>query len=182
MRRAATLTLFVLAGCASAEPRPVASASEERVQVVSQVGTASSIGTTAATRPRVVTLDLPIDNVWRALPVAYAALGIDIAHNDPTKRVIGNPGFRARRRLADVPISRLLDCGTTQGNPSADTYEVHFSVLTELQQDDRGRTVAVTTLDAVARPVNFPGDPVRCVSRGELETRIMNLARDAASR
>ena len=59
MRRAATLTLFVLAGCASAEPRPVASASEERVQVVSQVGTASSIGTTAATRPRVVTLDLP---------------------------------------------------------------------------------------------------------------------------
>ena len=161
MRSTALLSVLVVAGCASSGPGPAGSVEEQTVRVAGNTGT-TQIHTTATTRPRVTTLDMSLEQVWRVLPAAYAAVGVEIAHTDRARRVIGNPGFRARRRLGDTPISRFLDCGNAQGGPSADSYEVHFSVLTDLQAEGPERTIVTTLIDAVARPINFSGDPVRC--------------------
>ena len=174
MRPTALLTLLTVAACSSAN-RTVATTAEQTVRVSGGGGRATQINTTATTRPRVVVIDVGLEEVWRALPAAYAAAGIEIAHSDAALRVIGNPGFRVRRRLGDTPVSRYLDCGHAQGGPSADSYDVHFSVLTELTAESPERTTLTTVVDAVARPVNFSGDPVRCFSKGVLETRIANV-------
>jgi hypothetical protein len=177
--RTAVLALVGLACAACAtSTRPEAQSSEQTVRVVGASGTVT-LATTPTARPRIVTLETPLDAVWRALPAAYAAMGIEIAQRDAGRGIIGNPGFRARRRLGDTSLARYLDCGTSQGGQSAETYEVHFSVLTELTTDPQGRTVISTNVDATARPVNFPGDPVRCLSRGELENRIVNSVRES---
>jgi hypothetical protein len=173
MRSAAVLApfaLFALSACAS--NAPISTTGEQTVRVVGQSGAVATMSTTATARPRITTLEAPLEEVWRALPAAYAAVGIEVAQTDVQRGVIGNPGFRARRRLGDTPLVRYLDCGSTQGGNSAESYEVHFSVLSEVTRDERGRTVLSTVVDATARPVNFPGDPVRCMSKGELERLI----------
>lgn len=173
MRTIALLTFLTVAGCSSSN-RTAATTEEQMVRVSGGGGGTTQIHTTATTRPRVITLEIGVEEAWRALPAAYAAAGIEIARSDAALRVIGNPGFRVRRRLGDTAISRYLDCGNAQGGPSADSYEVHFSVLSELSAEAAGRTTLTTVVDAVARPVNFSGDPVRCFSKGVLETRIAN--------
>jgi hypothetical protein len=175
MRTAALLSIVVVAGCASSATTPAASVEEQTVRVSGSTST-TQIHTTATTRPQSTNLDMSLEAVWRVLPAAYASVGIDVAHTDRAARVIGNPGFRARRRLADTPISRFLDCGNAQGGPSADSYEIHFSVLTDLQAESPERTIVTTLVEAVARPINFSGEPVRCLSKGELETRIARAA------
>lgn len=170
--------VILLAACATSPNQPAGSAREQTVRVVGASG-ATQISTTVTARPSVATLDMPLDQVWRALSGAYASVGIEIALTDPARGVLGNPGFRARRRLGDAPISRYLDCGRAQGAPSADTYEVHFSVLSEVQQESPDHTIVTTNVDATAKPVNYPGESVRCSSKGELETRILQAVREA---
>jgi hypothetical protein len=177
MRTAAVLGLLALTACASSNSATVSS-EEHTVRVMGGAERGTAIMTTATHRPRIASLDTPMEEVWRALPAAYAAVGIEVARTDVNRGVIGNPGFRARRRLGDTALSRYLDCGATQGNPSADTYEVHFSVMTEVTRGDRGATIVTTLVDATARAINFPGDPVRCSSKGELENRIVAVVRE----
>lgn len=172
MRSLVLLSLVVTAACSSG-PRLAATTSEETVRVVGGSGGTVQMATTTSTRPRTVTVDVPLDKAWNALPAAYESVGIELARHDRTARLAGNPGFRARRTLGGTRISRYLDCGRAQGNPSADTYEVHFSVMTQLAGDS-ARTIVTTTVDATARPVNFAGESVRCVSTGELEIRLVN--------
>jgi hypothetical protein len=179
MRTAAVLGLLALTACGS-QYRPVTTQEEQTVRVITQSGATAQTRTVSVDRPRITALDMPIENAWRALPAAYAAVGIEVARTDVNRAVIGNPGFRVRRRLGDTPLGRYLDCGNTQGNPSAETYEVHLSVMSELTRDQDGKTVLSTLVDGVARPVNFPGDPVRCLSKGELENRIAAVVREAA--
>src|SRR5690606_40865365 len=68
-----------------------------------------------------------------ALPI-YESLGIPITRVDATSHIIGNEGLKVRRRLGDAPLTRYLDCGSGQGGPNADTYEVHLAVLTEARE------------------------------------------------
>ncbi len=179
MRSASMLTLLVIAACSSATNPSAAPISERTVTVVG-AGGATRMGTSATMNAGVATLEIPIDEVWQALPEAYEVLGVEIALLDRANGIVGNPGFRARRRLATTSISRYIDCGRTQGGPSADRYEVHFSVLTELVAESATRTIVSTVVDATARPINFSGDPVQCSSLGELENRILNFIRAAA--
>jgi hypothetical protein len=120
-------------------------------------------------------IPFPVAQVWDALPVVYESLGIPVTRLDATKHVVGNPGFKRRRQLGSVSLARYLDCGRGQGGPSAETYEVHLTVLTEVQPaaPAAGTTVA-TLVDAMAKPVTFSGEYVRCSSSGALEARILN--------
>ncbi|HEX6134973.1 MAG TPA: hypothetical protein VFZ24_13485 [Longimicrobiales bacterium] len=173
MRTAILLaSALVLTACASSAPS-AASSGEQTVRVVGGGGSLTQINTTAVDGARVGTVSRPRDQVWAALPEVYRSLGIEVTQRDERTGVAGNPGFRVRRRLGASTISRYLDCGRTQGGPSADTYEVHFSVLTEVRRDTPGSTIVSTMIEATARPVNFAGDPVRCASLGELENRIL---------
>jgi hypothetical protein len=113
--------------------------------------------------------------VWAVLPAVYDSLHIPRSQVDEATHVLGNTGLKLRRRLGTIPLSRLLECGSAQGGPSADTYEVFLSILTTVQPGtEAGTAFVATTIDAQARPVSFAGEYVRCGSKGELEQRVLN--------
>lgn len=179
MRHAAAvsaLAALALAGCASS-PRsaPPVDHATETVRV-SGVGVqpGATLSTVSSVTPGVAKVLAPIDRVWSVLPAVYDSLGIPVDRLDQARHIIGNTGFKLRRRLGGVSLTRYLDCGSAQGGPSAETYEVTLSVLTELQPIEAG-TSAATVVQATARPVTFAGEPTGCTSKGPLEQRIATL-------
>jgi hypothetical protein len=96
--------------------------------------------------------------------------------------LIGNRGLQIRRELGKVRLSKYIDCGSAQARPSADFYDVNMSVVTQLVRADTANTKVVTTVDALARPVSFTGEYIRCATTGEIESRISRLLEAAATR
>jgi hypothetical protein len=58
---------------------------------------------------------------------------------------------------------------------SADTYDMHLSVVSQVHEKEPGKAMVSTTIEALAKPVNFAGDWYRCVSTSALESRIVEL-------
>ena len=165
------LTIVAVSGCASSGASSSAGTSIETTRVSGATGTTTLTSVTSL-QPGFTTLEFPIDVVWRALPVAYDSIGIPVGKVDTLSHVVGNPGFKLRRRLGGVALTRYLDCGQAQGFRSAETYEINLAVLTQLQPSGTGTTTAATTVQASARPVNFAGEYAACSSTGELEKRV----------
>lgn len=134
--------------------------------------TAIAISADASVNASKATVAFPLASVWRALPWVFDTLSIPIGTVDPAQHVMGNSGLKLRRRLGKTPLSRFIDCGTAQASPSADTYDVQLSVLTQAQPSDSGTTLS-TTVDAVARPADMRGDFIHCSSNGVLEPLIV---------
>jgi hypothetical protein len=76
------------------------------------------------------------------------------------------------RVLGKIPLTRIIDTGSTQGFPSAESYDVQISVLTQAKSGEGGLATLTTTVQAVGRPMAFSGEYVRCSSKGVLETMI----------
>lgn len=174
MRRNAVLSSIVaatIAGCASSGTGSTAATSIETTRVATPVGT-TTLTSVASLQPGFVTLRYPIDVVWRALPAVYDSIGIPVSKLDTLTHVIGTEGFRLRRRLGGVSLTRYLDCGQAQGFRSAETYEINLAVITQLQPADAGGTTAATTVQASAKPINFAGEFAPCSSSGDLEKRV----------
>jgi hypothetical protein len=107
----------------------------------------------------------------------FDSLGIAVGTLDAQKLVIGNTALKIHGRLGAVPLSRYIDCGQTQGFPSAETYDVHLSVLTQVSPGKEPNTSAIATMvEAAARPMQFKGDYALCQTKGELEVRIPRIA------
>jgi hypothetical protein len=174
MRNLALVLLLPLAGCASSGGTGTPDTTET-VRVVDGTGSVTNISMVASAQARAVQIEAPPAQVWSALTAVYLELGIDAAHSDARTRTIGNPGLRLRRRLANVPLSRYLDCGRTQGGASADSYEINASIHSTVQAHPDQTSSVQTTLSATAHNVNFGGAPVRCTSTGELEVRIAGM-------
>ena len=124
-------------------------------------------------RGRVV-VNAPFDDVFRSLAAAYDSVGVPVTISSPAQGLIGNDGLKVRRRLKETPLTRYIDCGATQGGPSAETYEVLLIVRTQLQKQSQG-VQATTLLEASARPVALSGNWVKCGSTGRLEMLIGQL-------
>jgi hypothetical protein len=178
--RLAFLVSLAAVGCSSgnvikapAEPVP------ETVRIMGGANPTGTIamgvtGTPASARSFSVVASAA--NVWRALPAAYESLGIPISRVDSATGTIGNAGFNARRRLGSVPLVRYIDCGSTQGGPSAETYDVRLVVTTVMLSAEAATTLA-TTVDAMGKPVAFSGEYIRCSSTGVLEARIADAVK-----
>jgi hypothetical protein len=121
-----------------------------------------------------VLVDASLADTWKKLSTVYDSIGIPVTSSDPGQGVLGNDNFKIRRRLKDVPLTRYLDCGSTQGGPSAETYDIIMIVKTYLQPS-AGGTMATTFLQASGRPVSLSGNFVNCASTGRLEARIGEL-------
>jgi hypothetical protein len=167
------IVLIVVSGCASSASS-VAQTSVETARVATTTGT-TSVTMTSTVSPGLVTLQFPVEDVWRALPVAYDSIGIPVGKVDTLTRVVGNQGYKLRRKLGGVPLTRYLDCGQAQGFKSAETYEINLSVLTQLQVVGTNQTTAATVVQASAKPVNFAGEYSACSSTGELEKRVADV-------
>lgn len=173
MRGFVFLLCLAVAGCASTNTTSQASPAVETVRIQGGSGgmTMATVHEAAANGGVV---PFTLDSAWFALRSVYDSLGIALTTIDPNNHVMGNPNVRIRRRLGQVPMSKYLNCGNTQGAPSADTYELMLSVLTTLRRDAAG-TLVMTTVEGQGRPITLAGDYTRCSSTGGLEARIVDL-------
>jgi hypothetical protein len=166
---------LILAAC-SAKSDPAATRTTQTVRVVAGAGATTQLTTTRAAAGGVTgTFDMDFSRAWQVLPSVYEELGIPVTDRRVDVRSLGNSGFKVRRRLEGVPLTRYLDCGRAQGAPSAETYEIMLAVHTQLSAADDGRTTVSTLVDAMARPVNFAGEYSGCSSTGVLEQSIIDL-------
>ena len=187
MRRLALLGIALCAACASSATTP-GSASTGTVRVSQGVGVGVGGGGTAV----ISTGSAPIagesivpaapTKVWEALRGVYDSLGIAVATTDLSNRTIGNRNLQIRRTLGGVRLSKYIDCGSPQTRPSADFYDVNLSVFTQLFPQDSANTKVVTTVDAMAKPVSFTREYVRCATTGEIEEKISNMLKERASK
>lgn len=171
-----TLAIAALAGCASKRSSDPSVADEMSASPTRIVGVQSAIDlrTSPTLSKNVVIVQGTPKEVWASLVAAYDSIGIPVTVSNPPQGLIGNDGFRVRRKLKDTPLTRLLDCGSTQGGPSAETYEVYLAVKTQLLPVEEGIS-ATTMVDASARPVAIAGNYVRCNSTGRLEAQLGEL-------
>ena len=186
-----TLSVAVLVGCASAnqgsdQPPPPAPGRE--VVRISTTGAAgmgtsgtSSVELSSTPNVGVVTLAAPMDKVWTELVAVYGALGIDVSIADRASRTIGNPSLKVRRRLGSTVLTKYIDCGSTQGAPSAESYEVLLSIHSQLQSPTPNNTTVTTTFQSMGRPVSVSGEYRTCTSTGALEKSIGDLLRTRLS-
>lgn len=163
--------LVVLAGCAS--QATTGGAVSESVRIGSGT-TGGNLSITPNSGVAVTTVAMPIDAVWRALASVYDSLGITVATMDTRTRTLGNSGFKVRRQLGKVPLSRYIECGTTQIGPNADSYDVNLVLLTRLESEAGGGTRISTTFEASARPISFSQAYSNCSSKAVLEARIID--------
>jgi hypothetical protein len=166
------VAVLTIAGCGATATTATPPPPPTTVRVVGGVGgqgATTAVTTSASDLPTAVTYSFAVDRVWRTLPEVFDSLGIPVAHLDHNSRVIGNKDLKIRGRLGRVPLRRYLDCGSTQGGPNADTYDVWMSVLGWAQPKDARTTELALQLEAMARPVTFAGDYFKCSTTRELE-------------
>jgi len=175
MRTLALLSLASLAACAPTQTPSTLTPESERVRIGG--GTPSGLRMTSNTAARVDTLWASLDRVWKVLPGVFATLEIPIEQFNSEAGTLGHSGLKLYRRLGKIPLTRYIDCGTTQIGPNADSYEVLLTVLTKVQRSraDSSNTTVATTVEAVARPIQFRGDYMRCSSKGALEARLAEV-------
>ena len=105
---AGVAALLLLAGCGSAthssEPAP------ERVLAVNADGRV--VRQSTSYEKEAMVFGAPIDRVWSALQVGYAALGIQPTVADRTAGRYGNEGFIAPRRMLDHSLGEYFTCGS----------------------------------------------------------------------
>ena len=174
-----SLATVVAVGCTSG-PRPAVTgqASTRTIQIAGGDAAPTNITTTTLADVNVVQVAAPMDRAWAALHAAYDSVGIPVATVDPSQRLLGNTGFRLRRKLGSIPLGRYLDCGAPQGIPNAETYEVFLAVTTRLEPGTSdGWTQATTSVQASAKSVSIAGASVTCSSSGALEGRIAETLR-----
>lgn len=127
------------------------------------------------------TVPAPADSLWVDLPKIYHDLGVEDVGQDPSQWTFGNAGFTIRRRLGGKRLSHYLRCGSTMTGSVADQYDVHMSILTQLQPLPSGSTLVRSSLQATAIPRSHSGNTVECSTTGKLEESIAkSLALEAA--
>jgi hypothetical protein len=177
MRRLAVVSAVLLSACASSQQTSSAPPpTEQTIHVATATGAAgSTMSMTQGDDPSRRTVAAPAARVWDALPAVYQAIGLPVTDRNIQGQTIGTTSFKVRRRLGDAPLSRYLDCGDTQGSPSANSYEVLLTVNTRLLPATGDSTTVSTTVTAQARPVFVSGEYVNCGSTRALEKRFFDI-------
>jgi hypothetical protein len=166
----------VIAGCSS-NPT-LESPAQQSVHISTSTGR-GAITVVSSSGANVHTTHGSIDRVWKALPMVYDSLSIPLTIVDSRTRVIGNEGFKIRRRLGKTPLSRYLECGRSQMDQNADEYEITMSVITRLAVVDSQQTKVTTMVEASAKGLQFAGQASSCTSRGALEAQLQQLLMNA---
>lgn len=166
------LVLGILGSACAPGPAPTSS-SPSRPAAIIQTGGGAHIQLSNDGQGNRETLDFAPDRVWNALPEAYAALGIEVVHNDPARRQIGNRRITTTRRIGNIAASRVLNCGqTVAGQPAAGVHRLTVDLLTTVSDAPNGGSVIETRIIAHGRDQTSSSDPVQCTSTGFLESQI----------
>jgi hypothetical protein len=176
MRRVAVVTAVLLSACASSQRPASAPQPDQTLRIPTNNASGGSTITMAQTEsPSQRTVAAPAARIWNALPGVYETLGLPITDRNNEARTLGTTSYKIRRKLGNTPLSRYLDCGSTQGSSSADSYEVLLSVTTQLLPTSADTTAVSTTVSAMARPVFVSGEYINCGSTRALEKRFFDV-------
>lgn len=178
IRRAGVLAVLLLSACASGGSTSTARPATQTVGR-SDIGTLVMSTTGSA---EVTALPYSADAVFRILPAVFDSLGVPVASLEPSKKEIGNPGYRIRSRLGKTSLSRYLDCGSTQIGANADNYDVVLTVMATVVADGASMSKLTTVVEAQARPATYNQAYSRCSSKGGIETRLAELAKAQLSK
>lgn len=175
MRRLLIVCVILLPACASSGSSSTSSARPATSTIRSAA--VGSITMTNATTADVTHLASTPDAVFRILPSVFDSVSIPVNTIDPSRKQVGNSGFKIRARLGKAPLSRYLDCGNTQIGPNADSYDVMLTVMTTVSPEGSTGAVLSTTVDAQAKPVTYNQAYSHCSSKGGIEIRISDLVK-----
>jgi hypothetical protein len=171
MRRVWILSVVLAAACASG-----GSTSMARTQDVTVVGAGGSgLRIRQSDGAKVNTIPYPVARVWATLPTVFDSLGIALTDLDQTQHVIGNSGMKLHQTLGKTALGQYIDCGSAQGFPSADSYDIHMSVMTQISAAQNGGTMIGTLVEASGKPMQFPGSYSKCTTKETLENRIISM-------
>jgi hypothetical protein len=169
MRRSiVVLGLAVLSACGPSNATIGGGAATPETVRISGPG-GGSVRITSTADADVVEIPYPIAEAWRALPLAFDSLGLVIGAADKANYIVGTNGQKVRRQIGGVPLSRYIDCGSTQIGASADSYEILLYVRTQLRADNPNGTSVRTMVEAQGKPVNFSQAYSQCTTTGRLE-------------
>jgi hypothetical protein len=175
MTRSSFLPLLFLCACAPVQDPPVSTTGAQRVNTVMVTTNdgAHVANVTSRVQASNNLVTLPLENAWAALPDAYTAVGLTGgAIVNQAERMFGMGPAVLPRRLGNSPLSRFVDCGSTQFVPNADSYAVRLQVTTQLMAEGTAATRVMTVVEGTARSREMSGNPVSCTTTGELERRI----------
>ena len=187
--RCASVTLLVATGCASAKPgaepdkAPPVTMTPVTLRVVTSSGSNLNINTMNVNSGMATLVLAPIDSAWAALKSVYSELGIPVTTLVDASHLIGNEGFKTRRRIGTLPMQRILDCGGAQGMPNAETYDIMLSISSNFVKHSTAGFDLITRIDASGKSANFSRESsVICASLGELEKLIGEMVRKQTGR
>ena len=143
------------------------------------VGSASMSSMNISTSNSYTAIATPLsvspDSAYALLTRAYVMLEIPVVPVDQ-KRAIGNDALSIRRKIAGMPMQKVLDCGDKMGLPNAETWDIHMNILSYVEATQDGKSQILTRIQAMGNPTDISNrDLTPCSSFGELEKKISDL-------
>lgn len=123
-------------------------------------------------------LNLPMDEAYAAMLLAYSHLGIEATTNDSGSHVVGNMSFTLQGAFHHENLSRYFECGrdAALGTPRADHYRITFSVVSTLRPAGTSATNVETLVTAKGSDPSGNGADVYCSTTGHLEAELLQAA------
>ena len=176
MRLSACL-LVLLVGCTSSAPRDATPVAPTRAPTVTDSWRTTDVDLAATGAVVVDRVAASPDRVFAALEHVFEDLGVDVTQSSGETLQLANPRFVVSRRIADVPLSRYLECGRGMQGPFADRYRIEMSIQSRVSPEGDGAKVE-TYIEAMGRnPEGGSNTTVRCASNQRLEREIAERIR-----
>ncbi len=143
----------------------------------------SSMNITTSNEVTAIATHVPVsqDSAYALLIRAYVVLAIPVVPVDQ-KRAVGNSALQIRRKLAGMPMQKIVDCGDKMGLPNAETWDIHMNILSYVQPVSDGTAQILTRIQALGNPPDLSNrDLSPCPSTGDLEKKISDLVLKLAS-
>jgi hypothetical protein len=120
-----------------------------------------------------------VDSVWKVLEPMFKDLGLKLTVQDKASGQLGNPRFRAIRRLGKAPVSRYFSCGQGLTGPNADSWHVYigFGVVFAPAAADKTQFELQMQAEAIDIP-DGRNERVPCSTTGLLEYALVNRLND----
>lgn len=163
---AGALLALACSACASGGATPTTNA-PDRVIMTTQDGSVLRQQIDAATKADFAASP---DKVWAAVVGSYADLGIEANTSDKSQWHYAALNFIVPRRIRNVGITSLFNCGSSMTGPVADQGRIMADIVTKLRPNADGTTSATLYVDGMLKKnEGTSSDPVHCSSTGRLE-------------
>lgn len=176
--RASLLLLAFTTACASGAsggPPTETTVAPATTQMIMGGGNTMNVSTNNTYTAVSVSVPITPDSAFQVISRVYAMLEIPVAPV-AVKRAVGNDEIKIRRKIAGLPMQRVVDCGEKMGLDNAETWDIHMNLLSWVEAAPGGGSSVFTRMQALGNPVDGSSrDLTPCATKGELEKKIGDL-------